>query len=363
LTGMLEAELAELTVELVNIPSVSRHETDLLERVRAWMPDSFEESVADAVLLYLPPSPRPASGTVILAGHVDTVPFAPTHKGQSAGELADRRVWGRGACDMKGALAVMLLLARELGAGGLGSDLDVGFLFFGREEIPITDSALLPFLKSRPDLRCDLAIVMEPTDNGVELGCLGNLNAKLVFRGRAAHTARPWLGANAIHGAVRALAPLTDLPVRDVEVGGLVFREAISITSIAGGLASNVVPDLCEVGINFRYAPNLSPQQAEARLRELLSGDRLELQIVANAPPGGVVTANALLDRLRSAADLPVGPKQAWSPVSEFTICGYEAVNLGPGDPRYAHSDEEQVAVDSLVRSFEILRAFLEAGA
>jgi succinyl-diaminopimelate desuccinylase len=357
LTGKLSEELAALTLELVNMPSVSRQESEILERVRTLMPIEFQESADDAVLLYQPRNPHPASGTVIFAGHVDTVPVS----GDIAGKVVDGQVWGRGACDMKGALAVMLTLAAELSSGRIRSDLNVGFLFFGREEIPITQSALLPFLRGHQDLRCDLAIVMEPTDNGVELGCLGNLNASLIVRGRAAHTARPWLGTNAIHGAIRALVPLTQLPVRDVEVGGLVFREAISVTSIGAGVAGNMVPDLCEAGINFRYAPNLSPQQAEARLRELLAGGRVELHIVGNAPPGGVVTSNPLLDRLRSAGDLSIGPKQAWSPVSEFTLCGFEAVNLGPGDPRYAHTDEEQVAIDSLVRSFEILRSFLEA--
>jgi succinyl-diaminopimelate desuccinylase len=349
-------ELANLTLELVNLPSVSRRESELLDRVKALMPGESEGSVDEAALLYMPVSARPTARTVILAGHVDTVPVA----GNLPGKVGDGQVWGRGACDMKGALAVMLVLARELASGRIRSDLDVGFLFFGREEIPITESALLPFLRGRRDLRCDLAVVMEPTDNGVELGCLGNLNVTLTVRGRAAHTARPWLGANAIHGAVRTLAPLTDLPVRDVEVDGLVFREAISVTSIRGGVAGNIVPDICEAGVNFRYAPNLSMQQAEARLRELLAGEDVELEIVGNAPPGGVVTSNPLLDQLRSAGDLPVGPKQAWTPVSEFTICGFDAVNLGPGDPRYAHSDDEKIEVDSLVRSFEILRSFLE---
>ena len=356
MSARLGAELANLTLELINMPSVSRQESNLLERIEALMPSAFEASVGDAALLYMPLSARPQAGTVILAGHVDTVPIA----GNVPGKLAADQVWGRGACDMKGALAVMLILAGELASGGIRSDLDVGFLFFGREEVPITESALLPFLKSQPHLRCDLAVVMEPTNNGVELGCLGNLNATLTVRGRAAHTARPWLGTNAIHGAIRALAPLTDLPLRDVEVGGLVYKESISVTSIGGGVAGNVVPDLCDAGINFRYAPNLSPQQAEARLRELVAGESVELQIVANAPPGGVVTSNPLLDRLRSATDLAVGPKQAWTPVSEFTMCGFDAVNMGPGDPRYAHRDDEQIEIASLVACLRILRSFLE---
>ena len=209
----------------------------------------------------------------------------------------------------------------------------------------------------------DLAIVMEPTDNAVEVGCLGNLNATVIVTGRAAHSARPWQGENAIHRAVAALAPLADLPVRDVIIDGLTFREVVSVTTIAGGVAANVVPDHVEAGVNYRYAPGHAPAEAESRLRELLTPARVEVRIDGNAPPGAVSVRNPLVTRLREAGDLPLRPKQAWTPVAEFALAGVDAVNFGPGDPQYAHRDDERVEVHSLVRCHAVLRAFLGLGA
>jgi succinyl-diaminopimelate desuccinylase len=258
---------------------------------------------------------------------------------------------------MKGAVAVMLALA-ESAAGA--ADLDVGYLFFGREEITIDESALLPAFDRTPELRATaLAIVMEPTDNHLEVGCNGNLTALVTVRGRAAHSARPWHGHNAIHAAIEALAPIADLPIRDVEIDGLVFREVVSVTTIAGGIAGNVVPDHVEATVNFRYAPNRSPAEAEARLRELLGHPRAEVVVVGNGPPGPVSLDNPLVTRLRAAGRLDVRPKQAWTPVAEFGMVGVDAVNLGPGDPRYAHTDDEQVSGTALVRAHAIVSAFL----
>jgi succinyl-diaminopimelate desuccinylase len=268
-------------------------------------------------------------------------------------------VIGRGAADMKGALAVIVELARADLARGPVGDLDVGLLFFGREELPAGESALLPFLERNAESRrIDLAIMMEPTDNRLEVGCLGNLNARVTIRGRAAHSARPWLGENAIHASLAALAPIAARPVRDVEIDGLTYREVVSVTRIDGGIAGNVVPDAVTAWVNLRYAPTRSPEEAEAELRGLV-GDGVELEIVGNAAPGPVVVRNPLVRRLRQAGRLEVAPKQAWTPVAEFAGAGVDAVNFGPGDPGYAHRDDERVDVDSLVRSSEVLRAFL----
>ena len=182
------------------------------------------------------PTRRPAVPLVLLAGHVDTVPVA----GAGAAALDGAVVRGRGAADMKGGIAVMLALADE-GAGS--ASVDLGYLFFGREEVPITESALLPAFDRVPELReAALAIVLEPTANALEVGCNGNLQAVVRVRGRAAHSARPWLGDNAIHAAIEALSPVADLPVRDVEVDGLVFREVVSVTTIAGGSRATSSP-------------------------------------------------------------------------------------------------------------------------
>jgi succinyl-diaminopimelate desuccinylase len=146
-----------------------------------------------------------------------------------------------------------------------------------------------------------------------------------------------------------------------VAIDGLTYREVVSVTSIEGGIAGNVVPDLAEARINLRYAPDRTPSEAEAWLRELMAGADVEVTMVGNAPPGPVAVHNPLVQRLRDAGDLPVGPKQAWTPVAEFASVGVDAVNFGPGDPQYAHRDDERVDGASLVRSLEVLRAFLAA--
>ena len=348
--------LAATALELVRIPSVSRHEEAVLGRIGERMGAAAAVRVADhvdGVLAYVPAERRPDARLVLLAGHVDTVPTG----GAPAAHLNGGAIVGRGASDMKGGVAVMIELAER----PVASDLDVGYVFFAREELPILESALGPLLARSDELRtADLAIVLEPTGNTLQLGCAGNLNATVTVHGRAAHAARPWTGDNAIHRAIRVLGGLADLPVREAVVDGLTFREVASVTTIAGGTAGNVVPDRVTAHVNVRYAPSTSPGEAEAWVRRIVAGDGVELAIVGNAPAGPVDVRNPLIDRLRTAGRLEVGPKQAWTPVAEFGVVGVDAVNFGPGDPRYAHTDEERVEVDALVRAHEVLRAFLE---
>ena len=351
--------LAARTEALVAIPSESRHEGAILEEIRGSLPAGYRVvDDEDSVLLALPER-RPGAPLVILAGHVDTVPLGRSAPGRREGGT----IHGRGASDMKSGLAVMLAVAGSWSSGATDTDLDVGLLCFGREELPFAESALVPLFDRRPEIsEAALAIVLEPTANRLEFGCLGNLNADVVLEGESAHTARPWLGRNAIHAAIAALAPVSDLPVRDVDVDGLIYREVASVTAIEGGVATNVVPDRASAHVNFRYAPTHTPAEAERRLRELLGHPGAIVEIVGNAPPGPVPVGNPLVERLRTAGDLAVGPKQAWTPVAEFGLLGVDAVNFGPGDPQYAHRDEEQVEVAALVRSFEVLQTFLGTG-
>jgi succinyl-diaminopimelate desuccinylase len=189
---------------------------------------------------------------------------------------------------------------------------------------------------------------------------MGNLNARVTVRGRTAHSARPWLGENAIHGALAALAGVARTAPHDVTIGGLTYREVVSVTTIEGGLAANVVPDLVRASVNYRYAPGVDPGRAEARLRSMLPDG--ELEIVGNAPPGPVDVEHPLVRRLGRAGGLSVRPKQAWTPVAEFATVGVAAVNFGPGDPRYAHRDDERIEAAALGRSYRVLRAFIEGG-
>jgi succinyl-diaminopimelate desuccinylase len=348
----LAERLAADTLDLIANASESRHEAAIIGHIRDRVERGPNLTIADdrdSVLVALPQR-RAGVPLVLLAGHVDTVPVAgAAMPGRREGES----LVGRGAADMKGGVAVMLALAEE---GATSDAMDIGYLWFGREEVPITESALLPAFDRVPALReAALAIVMEPTANELEVGCNGNLSALVTVTGRAAHSARD----NAIHAAIEALAPLADLPIRDVDVDGLVFREVVSVTTIEGGVASNVVPDHVEARVNYRYAPTQTPEQAETRLRELLGHHRVELMVVGNGPPGPVCLDNPLVTRLRTAGALEVRPKQAWTPVAEFGMAGVDAVNLGPGDPRYAHTDDEQVTVGALERAHQIVSAFL----
>ena len=348
-------DLAERAERLVAIPSVSGDEAAILEAIRDEIPSSLSIVEGDAVLLAMPER-RPGAPLILLAGHVDTVPpgrIAPGRRGSGA-------IHGRGAADMKGGLAVMLTLADDLTRGEVVSDLDVGLVLFGREELPFAQSALRPFLDEHPEFReAALAIVLEPTANRLELGCLGNLTVELTVEGAAAHTARPWLGRNAIHDAIDLLAPLAARPPRDVSLDGLTFREVVSITGLEGGLATNVVPDRATARINVRYGPTTASEDAQRELIASISGPNATVEVLGNAPPGLVPEANPLVERLRAAGELAVGPKQAWTPVAEFGLVGVDAVNFGPGDPEYAHRDDERVEIAALTRARDVLRAFL----
>jgi succinyl-diaminopimelate desuccinylase len=256
---------------------------------------------------------------------------------------------------MKGGLAVMIELARWVAE--VDTAYDVGFLFFPREELGPAENPL-PTVFERSDVvdEARLVICLEPTDNTLQLGCLGNLNARLRFEGRSAHSARPWTGVNAIALACQGLRPVLDLEPRDVTVEGLVFREVASVTQLHAGVASNVVPALAEANVNFRYAPDRDMASAEARIRELL-GD--ELEITSHSPGAHVPVESETLERLRDVGGLEVQPKQAWTNVADFSARGLDAVNFGPGATRYAHAVDERVEIAALERSLEVLQAFL----
>jgi succinyl-diaminopimelate desuccinylase len=342
--------LAERTLELVNIPSSSRHEGALLHRVAEAVPLTLSYATDEALLFA---TERTSCPLVLLAGHLDTVP----PQDNLPGRIEDGWVVGLGASDMKGGLAVMIELARWAAATADALTYDLAFLFFVREELPAEESALpRVFVEAPLVLDAGLVVMMEPTDNEIHAGCLGNLNATLLFRGESAHSARPWQGVNAIDLAVQGLTPVVACPPLEVEVDGLTFSEVLSATRISGGIADNVIPDSVEVRLNYRYAPNRTREEAETRLRELVGA---ELEITSNSPPAHVAVESPLVRRLRAAGGLAIAPKQAWTPVAEFAAQGLDAVNLGPGATRYAHRRDERVEIAELERTFEALRAFV----
>jgi succinyl-diaminopimelate desuccinylase len=339
--------LAARTLALVDIPSESRHEAEIAAYVRDAVPLPVLHDDGDAILFGRRRADAPL---VVLAGHLDTVPA----QGNLPGRLDDGVVHGLGASDMKGGLAVMIELARSQFAG----DIDVAYLFFAREELAAGESPLPAFFAACEVVHeAKLVVMLEPTDNELHAGCLGNVNATVRFEGVSAHSARPWLGRNAIHAAIEGLDAVAALEPLDVEVEGLVFREVVSVVRIAGGIAQNVIPAEATADLNYRYAPDRTPEDAEQRLRELVGEG--EIVSLANSPPAHVVVDTPLVRRLRDAGGFEVRPKQAWTPVAEFAAQGLDAINLGPGATRYAHARDEQVEAAELLRTYEALARFL----
>src|SRR6266576_6821832 len=256
--------VAQRTLDLVNIPSESGNEAQVHRYLEGSVP--LQTAFADGeTLLYAKRSGKPL---VLLAGHTDTVPS----QDNLPGRIEDGAVVGLGASDMKGGLAVMIELAHWAATADLAYDL--ALLFFPREELG-PDENPLPGIFEHTALvdEAQLVICLEPTDNTLQLGCLGNLVARVVFEGRSAHSARPWLGVNAIGLAFDGLRRTLEAEPRDVEIEGLVFREVISVTQLQAGIASDVIPAHAEATINFRYAPDRTPESAVKRVRELVGTD------------------------------------------------------------------------------------------
>lgn len=339
----ISERLADRTLELIDIASESRAERALAEHVAGLLSAAGVplRDLGDDCLLAGPDEAR-----VLLAGHFDTVPAQDNRPGRRD----DRCVHGLGASDMKGALAVMI----ELALAGA----PYRCLFFGREELPAVHSALAPLLaRERPALDCELVLMMEPTDNEIHAGCLGNINADWTFRGRSGHSARPWTADNAIERAAAGIGALAAHDPVPHEFDGLRFVEVASVTTIRGGIAANVIPDHVECGVNFRYAPGRDPRSAEALLREMTGGHG-ELLVYSNAPSAPVATSNPLVRALVAHGDLTVAPKQAWTPVAEFAAGGLEAVNFGPGAPAQAHRQDESIEIEALARCYSLLESF-----
>jgi succinyl-diaminopimelate desuccinylase len=350
----LAERLAARTLELVDIPSESLNEAAIRARVLSLVPDGFvAEYRGDDAFLFAR-SRRAGYPLVLLVGHYDTVPA----QDNIPGRIEDGAVHGCGASDMKGGVAVALELVRDLAAEPPGR-VDVGLLLFGKEELPAQFNPL-PDLFEHSSLahEAGLAILLEPTDLAIHAGCLGNMNARLTFHGVSGHSARPWTADSAIEKALVGLAPIAALERREALVGGLPFYEVLTITRFEAGIADNVVPDRAVAGLNFRYAPDRTPEGAAEHLRTLVP-DGAELEITGNSPPATVVTDTPLVRALRDAGELAFEPKQAWTNVADFTARGLDAVNFGPGATRYAHRRDELVEIDALVHAYETLRRFL----
>jgi succinyl-diaminopimelate desuccinylase len=345
--------LGELTRALCDVRSPVGQEAPLAEQLAY---RAAAERIGNSVVLGRVTSAKPA---VALFGHLDTVPI---QEGDFPARREGGRVLGRGASDMKGALAVMIALWERLDRARLPVELVC--VFYDREEGPYEQSGLAPLLEARPDLRrAALALCLEPTDLALQVGCCGSLHATLAFRGRSAHSARPWQGKNAVHEAGALLQHLNGLPPRDVPFGELTYREVMSVTRIDGFTGRNVLPARCELNLNFRFAPGRSVDDAEAEVRALAERFGAECTVTDRAPAGPVVLDNSLLRKLRALTGVPVEPKQAWTDVARLGLFGIPAANFGPGEQAQAHQKGESCSEEALERGYRLLERFLTEAA
>lgn len=356
---MIDA-LVRRTVELCRVASVTGHEGDVAERVEAILRGTRLAVQRVGLSVLARTASRPGRPLVLLVGHTDTVPPKPTDGGV---RVEGDRVYGLGASDMKGGLAVMLELARAVGDGA-ALPYDLGLVFYDKEEGPWADSGLGPVLAEVGWLRrASLAFCLEPSDNVVQVGCLGTLHAAVTFSGRAAHSARPWQGDNAIHRAAPLLAALAARAPVDVSCDGHLFREVLSATLAQGGSTRNVIPDRFRLNLNYRFAPGRSDESAIAEVRRVCTAAcpdaPPEVEIVEVAPSGRVVTDNPLLRRFLAENHNPVAAKQAWTDVARLSQAGIDAVNLGPGLAAQAHQADEYASAALLAESYQQFARFL----
>ncbi len=342
----LASDPADLTATLVDFPSESHQEGPLADLVEATLRAVPHLDVARVGNTVIARTDNGRAERVLLGGHLDTVPSA----GNLPHRLVGDRLYGLGACDMKGGVAASLHVAAAVAAPRR----DVTYVYYDCEEVASQYNGLQKVLDEQPHLlAADLAILMEPSNAGVEAGCQGTLRARVDIPGTRAHSARSWMGVNAIHGASDALARLRDYEPRQPMVDGLRYREGLQAVGISGGVATNIIPDGCTITVNYRFAPDRTVDEAFAHVCEVLDGYAVTLE--DSAPP-----ARPGLDRA-AAADFVahVGatpqPKYGWTDVARFSSLGVPALNFGPGDPSLAHSRDENVPVEEVRRVARLL--------
>ncbi len=355
-----------LTRALVDIPSVSGQESAVADAVEALLRDQRHLEVVrdgDAVLA------RTSLGRperVVVAGHIDTVPVVDNVPGrlQAPGEGDDPDggpvLWGRGTTDMKGGVAMALVAACTVPEPVR----DVTYVFYDCEEVEAERNGLGRLARTVPDwLAADLAVLGEPTGGLVEGGCQGTLRVDVTSRGRTAHSARAWRGVNAVHATADVLVRLQGYEPRRPVVEGLQFHEGLQAVGIVGGIAGNMVPDVCTVSVNHRFAPDRDAEQAFAHVREVFAGLDVELELVdvaEGARPGlDRPAARAFVGSVGAGSGAEPRAKLGWTDVARFSALGVPAVNFGPGDPQLAHADDERVPVAQLVACTEALLGWL----
>jgi succinyl-diaminopimelate desuccinylase len=359
-TVPLGEALSARTEALCAVPSPIGEERVLCDDLEGWARGRFPHvrRVENSLVVMVdPPGPAGADRPLLaLCGHLDTVPVHPGDRGPPRREGG--RIVAPGASDMKSGLAVAMELAARLPREARVADL--ALVLYSREEGPYLENELGPLLERSPELHgAALAICLEPTDGRLALGCVGSLHATLTFTGRAAHSARPWQGENAVHRAGALLVELQARAPRDAVSGGLPFREVASVTRIEGGRARNVIPDACTLNLNLRFAPDRTVDDAVREVEELGRRHGAAVVVTDRAPSCPAFADHPLVARLRERGGLEVEPKQAWTDVARLAAAGIPAVNFGPGATAQAHQRGEWVEVAAIEATYRALERFL----
>jgi succinyl-diaminopimelate desuccinylase len=347
-------DLLALTAALVDIPSVSHGEraiTDHLESLLAGLPWLDVTRVGENLVAR---THRGRSRRLVLAGHTDTVPPNGNERARIQGDVC----WGLGSADMKAGVAVLAELARSVAEPAV----DVTYVFYECEEVDSRFNGLERLFAERPDLVTgDAAVLAEPTGARVEAGCQGTMRVEVVQRGERAHSARPWLGRNAVHRLAPVLAALDRYEGRRVTLDGCDFRESLSAVVVRGGVANNVVPDEACLTLNHRFAPDRTPSEAEAHVRSVV-GEIDGFEVVDVAPAAPPALGHPLLTALATATGMAPRAKLGWTDVARFAARGVPATNFGPGDPNVAHSAAERVERSELDAVHGVLADLLRRG-
>jgi succinyl-diaminopimelate desuccinylase len=352
---MAAPDLLAATAALVAIPSESHAEAALVDHVEARL-RALPHLVVERVGLNLVARTQLGRATrVLLAGHTDTVPANGNAEPRVEGDV----LWGLGSADMKGGLAVMLALAEAVAEPAV----DVTYVFYAGEEVAAEHNGLAHLVRDRPDLlEADVAILGEPTAGELEAGCQGTVRIEVTLHGQRAHSARPWMGRNAIHRLGELLRLVEGFEERRPVIQGCEYREALQAVLVSGGVAGNVVPDRATVTLNRRFAPDRTEAEAIEEVRGLVAPvleHHDELTVVDSAPAAPPGLDNPVLRALIDRHGLAVTAKLGWTDVARFAALGVPACNLGPGDATLAHTQAERVDRASLDRAYDVLHAVL----
>lgn len=343
------SSLSETLAELIDIPSATGEEARICDYVSDWLAENAAHLWQNRVNNSLVVATAGDGPLVLLAGHLDTVPS----QGQPPAHIAGDRMFGLGASDMKGGLAVMLHLMAEVRPGW---PYRLAGVFYEAEEGKFADNGLEPVLNECQWLSsASFGVLLEPSDGEIQAGCNGVMNARVSFEGRSSHSARPWWGENAISKAGDWLATMHTRTPAPVEVGGLIFKEVMSVTLAQGGLAANIIPPLFEMNLNYRFGPHRTIAEAEEEIRRTCrEADRVD--IVDAAPSGGVVTDHPLVAELARTAGVEIGSKQGWTDVARLTARGIPSINFGPGETSEAHTATESMPLRHLPLIYHSMR-------